>query len=58
MGDDVENQIGVVENDEIEAPVFVDASLPKVCGLIVFLRVERGMWRYSASNPIVCKMLS
>jgi hypothetical protein len=33
--------IGILNNREVEAPVLVDASLPTVISLVVFLGVER-----------------
>jgi hypothetical protein len=41
MGLEVQNQVGVTGNNEVEAPVAIDAGLPNVACLIVFLGAER-----------------
>jgi hypothetical protein len=36
-------KLGIAQYVEVEPPASVDASLPKILGLVVFLRVERRM---------------
>ena len=40
MRDDLLDAVDVVRDGEVEAPVLVDASLPKILGLIVLFSVE------------------
>ena len=44
---DVADYVLVVFNFEIESPILVDASLPNVAGLIVFLGMEGGVAQVS-----------
>src|SRR5271157_4198822 len=43
MRDDVQNDLGVTGDEEIEAPVAVNAGLPDGRGVLVFLGAERGV---------------
>ncbi|MGD0437366.1 MAG: hypothetical protein ABSB86_12950 [Bryobacteraceae bacterium] len=43
MRDNFLYAVGVVGNREIEAPVFVDAGLPEIVGLVVLFRVQGGV---------------
>ena len=43
MRDDVHDQVAVILDEEIEAPILVDARLPEASALVVFLGTERWM---------------
>jgi hypothetical protein len=42
MRDDTHDQVRVVLNEDIEAPIFVHPRLPEASALIVFLGAELG----------------
>ena len=42
MRDDIEDDIGVVHDDEIKPPVAIDLRPPHIVGFVVFFRVQRG----------------
>ena len=55
MGRDIQHDIGVALDAEIKSPRVIDAGLPDVPGLIVFLGAERGvleMLNQERSAPI------
>jgi hypothetical protein len=41
MRDDVHDQVPVILDEEIKAPILIDARLPEALALVVFLGVER-----------------
>jgi hypothetical protein len=41
VGNDFEDVVSIPNNGEVEAPAFVDASLPAAVRFVVFLGVER-----------------
>ena len=43
MSCDVGNDVGIIHDAEIESPVLVDAGLPLVLGLVIFLGPQRRM---------------
>ena len=43
MTNDVNDQVHVVLDQEVEAPILIDARLPETPALIVFLGAEGGM---------------
>jgi hypothetical protein len=43
MRDDVHNHVPVILDEEIKAPILVDASLSEALTLVIFLGAERGV---------------
>jgi hypothetical protein len=41
VGNDIHDVTDVIPDEEIEAPIFVDAGLPQVLALVVLLGTER-----------------
>lgn len=46
-----QNLIGIVDDLEIKTPAIVHARLPDVLGLVVFLRMQRGVMEICRQKP-------
>ena len=51
MRDDIENDVGVIHDDEIKPPISVDPRLPHIVGFIVLFRAQRGMVKIPGEKP-------
>src|ERR1035441_587374 len=43
MRDDIEDDVGVVHDDEVKSPIPIDPRLPHIMSLVVLFGVQRGM---------------
>ena len=49
--EDVHDVIGIAADEEVEAPIVVDAGLPEVLGLVVLLGAERRVTEVLLQEP-------
>jgi hypothetical protein len=52
MGNDIENDIGVLYDDEVKSAISIDPRLPHIFSLIVLLGVQRWVVKFPARNAI------